>query len=124
MNKMKEEKDLEMKEIQIAGLDEIISLCRNNDIDIVFLETPKYNILYEKDEYSKLMDNYIKLLMDWDVPMIISNKTREVVGIEQNNQLVQSYEFDHDNPLYFTDIYHISWEGRQDFTKVLKGLIN
>jgi hypothetical protein len=46
MKKMKEERDLEMKEIQIAGLDEIISLCRNNDIDIVFLETPKYNILY------------------------------------------------------------------------------
>lgn len=123
MKRMKE-KDLEMKEIQIAGLDEMISLCRNNDIDIVFLETPKYNILYEKDEYSELMEDYVKLLMDRDIPMIISNKTREVVGVEQNNQLVQSYEFDHSNPLYFTDGYHISWEGRKEFTNTLREVLD
>ena len=119
------EKTIPLKDCQIAGLDEMIALCRARDNDILFLETPKYCLLYEINIYNHLMADYAKLLSERAIPMIVSKKTREMLsGTEIDDSLVQTYDFDDDNNIYFSDEIHLSYEGRQAFLKELKQLMD
>lgn len=118
-----DEVTIEMNETQIAGLNEIISICEEQHIEVVFLETPKYKSVNEDPVYRELMTTYAKFLSEKQIPMVLYEKTSAVVSDKIDESLVRSYRFDDGQALYYTDPFHISYEGRQQFTDALKGVL-
>ena len=80
-----------------------MTLCRKNDIDVVFIETPKSRVVMEDKNYKSIMKSYRELLD------------------EQGAQFVSSedYEFDYDNSYLFIDAIHLSYQGRVNFSENL-----
>lgn len=115
--------DIQMRTVQLAGIDDIISICDINNIELLFLETPKYKSINSNKGYQQLMRSYAKYLSDRNIPMILYDKTMEIMTGIVNKSLVKTYSFDDGNALYYTDAYHISYEGRQEFTSVLKSVL-
>ena len=112
----------ELNDIQVESLEKIINLCRENKINIVFLETPKYTYLYEGGNYCEIMTEYTNLLNKYGVKQIISQNTAEVCGFAENDNCIL-YSFDSNNPSYFTDLLHMSSDGREVFTEIFKEIV-
>ena len=107
---------------QKESLQQLISLCKENSINLVFLETPKYTYLYESDVYCSIMEQYIEFLDMYDCTQILSNKTADECGIEADSAHI-IYDFDSDNPAYFTDLLHTSSDGRACLSEILKPIL-
>ncbi len=105
---------------QLKGLEEIIRICRASGIQLVFLETPKYIKVREDRQYQSLMNEYASFLSRRGVDMILCEQTAAKLPREVNRNLVTAYQFAPNEALYYTDLYHISYEGRMAFTKLLK----
>lgn len=101
---------------QVQAVRDLIKLCEDRGIRIVFVETPKYVRLYEGRNYQAIMTEYIALLEECGCEMIISKMTADACGITPG-KLIHRYSFKYDNPAYFTDLIHLSYEGRYAFTK-------
>lgn len=111
------------KEVQLESLDKLIALCKENNVNIVFLETPKYSYLYEGESYRKIMIEYVDFLDKYNVKQVISQETSSHCGILENkNHII--YSFDSNNPAFFTDLIHMSSDGRETFSVVLKQLFS
>ena len=92
-----------INEEQKKAVGDIVTLCRKNDIDVVFIETPKSRVVMEDKNYKSIMKSYRELLD------------------EQRAQYVSSeeYEFDYDNSYFFIDAIHLSYQGRVNFSENL-----
>lgn len=112
----------ELNSVQVENVEKIIDLCHKNKIKIVFLETPKYRYLYEGESYCKIMTEYTNLLNKYGVKQIISQNTAEACGFEDNDNYIL-YSYDSDNASYFTDLLHMSSDGREVFTEIFKGIV-
>lgn len=112
--KTKEELDaLPIKEdpgiddLQSESLINIIGLCSDNGINLIFLEPPKYSKMYTDDNFSSKLDELKRLL--------INNGAIVVMG--------EDLGFDNSNPDYYSDLSHMSGEGMTEFTnKVIEEL--
>lgn len=93
---------------QIDSLINIINLCKNNNINLIFVDTPKTTAVLEDTVYSALVKQYADILAD-----------NNIVFLQQN----RDYVFCDSNPIYFQDAIHLSYEGRIEFTKILKNMI-
>lgn len=108
---------------QLKGLEEIIRICRTSGIQLVFLETPKYIKVCEDRQYQNLMNEYASFLSGKGVDMVLCEQTADRLPKNVNRRLVTAYAFDHNEASYYTDLYHISYEGRREFTKLLKQIL-
>ncbi len=115
---------IQMNKNQVDGLNQIIEICKEKNIELLFLETPKFISINEDEVYNMLMREYVHFLSDRNVSMILFEKTKDKVKDIIDDELVYSYKFDDNNPQYYLDLYHISYEGRQELTKVLKEILN
>lgn len=113
-----------MTEVQADGLERIILMCRENNIELVFLETPKYKVVNDDSVYVKLMREFALFLSERNVRMIVFKKTGEKLSDIVNMSLVNIYDFDDENALFYRDLYHISFEGRQELSKRIKEILN
>lgn len=86
--------------VQLAAVEEIIELCMNRGINLIFMETPKSEIIMSSDVYIRIMRYYKEYLAENDVRMILCNK-----------------RFEHDD---FVDGLHLSSKGMQSYTQTLK----
>ncbi len=86
---------------QKQALREIISICEEEDINICFVEVPKYYTLDEADYYVRLR-----------------TELEEVVADEKIIK-ASDLSFDNRNPAYYQDLFHLSGEGRRTYTKLL-----
>lgn len=112
-----ERMNLDQKEAIIK----IIKLCRENNINLCFVETPKYRSLNNSSGYKNIMSEYFDLLKAYNVNCIIADATIKNIGAERSAS-VKSYEFNHDRAENFTDIIHLSTFGSAEFTHVLMDL--
>ena len=109
---------------QIGGIEGIIGLCRENGIELLFLETPKYAKVYETPMYADIMRKYVSLLGGYDVNVIMSQRTYdEVGGGLTGSDKIRTYEYDYERPEYFIDLLHISSDGRKQFSSVLAPML-
>ena len=111
--------DAELNTEQTKALIDLIDLCKENNIDIVFVETPKYVRLYENNAYINIMKKYTSFLNECDCKIILSEKTVkecELTGVER----YITYSFDNNDASYFSDLIHMSTDGRRQFANVLK----
>ncbi len=103
----------DMNSIQEKYLIKLIKLAKENNINIIFIETPKYITVKNNGTYQEAMEKYKNILDEFDVKYIVnSNKT--------NN----SYSFLNDNPEYYFDNIHLSYKGRVAFTNILLNYID
>ena len=87
--------------VQKQALSDIIDICRERGINLVFLEVPKYETLAEADYYQRLR-----------------GELEEVVAGEKYIAASQ-VDFDNGNPENYQDLFHLSAKGRREYTKQL-----
>ena len=86
--------------LQRESLVNIIDLCDDNGIELIFLEPPKYIAMYSDKNFSEKFDELIDLLRE---------NNAEVV-------LADDLHFDNTNPDYYADLSHMSGDGMTEFT--------
>jgi len=59
-----------INDIQLQSIKNIITLCKDNSINLVFVETPKADNIMNDDVYLTVMDRYEKFLTDNNVRVI------------------------------------------------------
>lgn len=111
----------ELNPVQTTALDDIIDLCNRKDIDVIFLETPKYRRMYDDDTYTKAMQAYLDFLKAKKVRVLISNGTASACSAPSNAEV---YEYDSSDACLFSDLIHISSDGRRAFTQRLLPLLS
>ena len=107
-----------MNENQKKAIIKIINLCKNNNINLIFIETPKYIKVMKSSFYKNVMNEYIKILNDNDIKFFVSEEILKDGGRQQGS----CYKFPHDNPSMFGDHIHLSTEGSREFSRMLKRL--
>lgn len=105
--------DGDMNSIQEKYLIKLIKLAKENNINLTFIETPKYITVKNNETYQEAMKKYKNILDEFDVKYIVNSN-------ETNN----SYSFLNDNPEYYFDNIHLSYKGRVAFTNVLLNYID
>lgn len=88
--------------IQYLYIKKIVEITENEDIEIIFIETPKYIKLDEDKEYIEKMEMYRDIIASMGI------KELEVVGT-----------FDETDPLNYIDLMHLSEKGRKEFTSIV-----
>lgn len=94
----------------------LIQLAKKHNINIIFLETPKYDKIANDKNYLSAMQKYSELLDSEQIPYILSQNTRDKLKLPSS---VQSYAFDVSNNEYFMDSIHLSSTGRRIFTSII-----
>ena len=93
-------------ESQIAGYDRIVELAKEYDINLLFIETPKYEKLLT-DTREGCYTDLLNEMIAW----------AKASGAEY--LLAENFEFDHAKGSNFQDLIHLSVEGRTDYCKKL-----
>lgn len=106
---------------QVTHILELVELCNENNIEIVFLETPKYTHLYENKNYCDIMREYISFLKDKRCKIVISDKTASELNDIQQYCTVYKFE---NKPEYFSDLIHMSKKGKKQFTNDIIPVLN
>ena len=96
---------------QLNALIKIIELCKQNEINLIFLETPKWYKVCENKRYQDMMKEYISILDKNDVNFSLSSKTAECLNYINCNII----DFDSENPQFFLDMVHMSSDGREEY---------
>ncbi len=103
----------EMNATQVEYLYKLIKLAKDNNINITFIETPKYTTIKNEQTYLEAMEKY-KDILDKQGVKYITN------AIKTN----YTYDFSNDNPEYYFDNIHLSYSGRVAFTNTLLKYLN
>lgn len=106
-----------MNSIQKEYSHKIINLARENGINVIYIESPKYSRMAYDEGYISAMKQYIEFLKEEDVKYVLCDSTWKLT--EQNEDVIRYY-YDNSNSEYFVDNGHLSYEGRVEFTKQLK----
>ncbi len=86
---------------QEEGYARIIALAKEHGIALTFVETPKYQSMYEDETYQMLLSQCLEAV-----------EGQEVILAEQ-------IDFDNTSPEQFQDLIHLSSQGREAYTKQL-----
>lgn len=93
---------------QIAAINGIANICKDNDINLCFVETPKYETLQTDLNYKTVMEEYANILQEINIDYITFDRI----------------DFDNSNPDYYSDLIHLSSNGSVFFTKAIETLLN
>ena len=96
----------------------IIDLCRANNIELIFIETPKYYDVIENKAYVGIMSEYIDLMNTTGTQCFISRQTLRQIG-QDKSSTITVYDFPHEEPELFADHIHLSSRGSKKFTSLL-----
>ena len=88
---------------QEKAVRDIVTLCRENGIDVTFIETPKSRVVMQDQNYESVMESYKIILNELEVKYISS----------------EDYEFDYDDSHNYIDAIHLSYQGRVNFSEKL-----
>lgn len=101
-----------MNSTQEYYIKELIRLSKEYHINLVFIETPKYEIIANDTTYLSAMKQYAQLLSDEHIKYVVSENTQSTCQL--NNAYF--YSFDHSEISYYMDAMHLSYNGRVAFT--------
>lgn len=101
----------ELFDSQLAGYERIVELAEEYDIELLFIETPKYEKLLRDTRDGSYME-LLEAMKDW---------------AEKANApylLAESFAFDHADGVNFQDLIHLSGAGRKTYCKMLAEYIS
>ena len=107
-----------LQSAQLEGYHRIAELAEENEIQVYFLETPKYERMYRDADYLELYEGCVA-----EIEMLMQDTG--AAGMDGSGaasiRLVLSEELalDNSNPAYYQDLIHLSAEGRTAYTKLL-----
>ena len=93
-------------ESQLAGYDKIVELAKEYDINLLFIETPKYEKLLtdsREGSYSELLEEMVVWAEKAKAPYL----------------LAEEFDFDHAEGANFQDLIHLSGQGRKNYCEML-----
>ena len=97
-----------IKQEQIDAIKNIKKLCKENNIELTFIETPKYEKEANWNTYIKSMNNYKELLDSLGIDYIVA----------------EQLDFPNEEADYFVDLIHLSSSGKAAYTKKLLEFLN
>lgn len=100
LEKLPIKEDPGIDELQRESIVNIIELCNDNGIKLIFLEPPKYISMYKDANFAGKFDELINLLKENDAEVI----------------LAEDLHFDNTNPDFYADLSHMSGDGMTEFT--------
>ena len=95
---------------QLAGYDRIAELAKEYDINLLFIETPKYEKLLTDTREGCYMD-LLKEMIAW------------AEKVNAPFLLAESFDFDHTDGANFQDLIHLSGQGRKAYCEMLSQYI-
>ena len=101
----------ELFDSQLAGYERIVELAKEYDIELLFIETPKYEKLLKDTREGSYME-LLEAMTGW---------------AEKANApylLAESFAFDHADGANFQDLIHLSGAGRKTYCKMLAEYIS
>ena len=90
-----------INQVQGDALKEIVRICEEENIELYFVEVPKYDTLDQAEYYVRMRNEL------------------EYVVAERTIIRASALSFDNRNPSYYQDLLHLSGEGRRTYTKLL-----
>lgn len=90
----------EINPLQKDSIINIINLCHDNGIDLIFLESPRYSTLENDINYSNKLHELVNLISSYNVKCIT----------------YEDINFDINSAELFSDLTHLSGDGRDAFT--------
>lgn len=88
-------------QLQLDSIVNIINMCNDNGIELIFLEPPKYKAIYSDANFASKHEDMVNLLKE--------NGATYYLG--------EDLGFDNTNAQYYSDISHMSKEGMEELTK-------
>ena len=110
--------DIEINPAQRDAIIKIINLCRENNINLTFIETPKYLATHNSRKYQIVMKEYLDIMNEHNTNCIMSSYTLQKIHADKSDN-VTSYDFELDNLDYFGDYVHLTAAGSVAFTNIL-----
>lgn len=108
LEKLPIKEDPGIDKLQQESLVNIIDMCNDNGIRLIFLEPPKYITMYSDENFAGKLNALTELLTDKGAIYYLAD----------------DLGFDNTNPEYYSDLSHMSAEGMKELTadilKVLK----
>jgi len=102
-----------LQSAQLEGYEKIAALAQEQGMQLYFLETPKYERMYQDADYMELYKGCLAEMEKMaEIPETDGEEPLYLV-------LSENMEFDNSNPAYFQDLIHLSTEGRTAYTKQL-----
>lgn len=98
---IKEEKGIH--DLQMSSIDSIIDLCRDNNINLIFLECPRFYTMEDNENYKEKSDELKEHIKDKGIDVIRA----------------ADLDFDNTNPEYYSDLTHMSKKGSEVLTKMI-----
>ena len=100
--------DAGINELQKASILNIITMCRENNIRLIFAESPNYITMYDDKNYLEKHEILYDLLVKEGVPVYVT----------------EDLNFDNTNPDFYSDLTHMSSVGMEEYTPKLINLIS
>lgn len=98
-----------IQETQMEGYKKILELAEDHGIRVCFIETPKYERMYQDADYMGLYEECTKEV----------RKLTEADVKDTSLILAEKLGFDFSEPACFQDLIHLSTEGRTLYTRLL-----
>lgn len=115
----------EFNEEQISYIRKMIQLCRDNDIELTFIETPKYISYGVSREYMARIYKFALILEQENTEYYLSSASKLSMPESADlSHLKGVVDFDSYNRSDFIDYIHLSPSGRMAFTKKLASVLN
>jgi len=95
-------------ELQKESLKHIIDLCRENNTNLIFLESPNYIKMYCDENYREKHELLKEFLEEENIRCITKDDLK----------------FDYKNPSCYSDLSHMSSEGMNLYTKEIIEILN
>lgn len=113
----------EINDKQLESLKLLINLCHEHNTKVIFVETPKYIRIYNiNNDYLAIMKKYIKVLNNENVNICIHRNTAEKLSIIDNEQII-IYDFNNYHADNYSDLIHLSYNGRMAFSRILNEML-
>lgn len=104
-----------LNEAQVQGYREIAALAEQYDLNLYFLETPKYERMYQDEDYRELYELCLQEVRELERSWNGSGSFAVICAEELN--------FDTFDAANYQDLIHLSAEGRKEYTRLLCGAV-
>ncbi|MFT3982624.1 MAG: hypothetical protein QM697_01845 [Lachnospiraceae bacterium] len=92
-----------VNELQLNSIGEIIKMCKAGGIEVIFLESPRYYRMETDENYMEKAAVLEAYLAQQGAKCILKD----------------DLDFDNTNPAYYSDLTHMSGDGKREFTRLL-----
>ncbi len=102
-----------LNEAQVGYVRALIEDCRERQIPLYFVETPKFASIMRQSEYVELMRAYLEILEDAGAQYYLTEESAKHVLFNQENMngLAGILNFDTEDPELFADWVHLTGHG-------------